>query len=80
MYDCASPRWVHVELQKDLDRVHRFIAAFEKLYGRKPRLEDAIGNFTVRVAQDMEMSVGGARYYIRAATERKPRYVRPEQA
>ena len=30
------------------------------------------------VAQDMEMSVGGARYYIRAATEGKSREVRQE--
>jgi len=67
-----------VELQKDSDRVDRFISAFEKLYGRKPWPEDAQGNFTVHVAQDMEMSVGGARYYIRAATEGKSRYVRPE--
>jgi hypothetical protein len=35
-------------------------------------------NFTIQVAQDMEMSVGGARYYIRAATEGKSRDVRPE--
>jgi hypothetical protein len=27
----------------------------------------------------MEMSVGGARYYIRAATEGKSRQVRPEE-
>jgi hypothetical protein len=67
-----------VELQKDSDRVDRFIAAFEKLYGRKPRPEDAQGNFTVHVAQDMQMSVGGARYYIRAATEGKSGYVCPE--
>jgi len=30
------------------------------------------GNFTIRVAQEMQMSVGGARYYIRMATEHKP--------
>jgi len=30
------------------------------------------------VAEDMEMSVGGARYYIRAATEGKSREVRQE--
>jgi hypothetical protein len=65
-------------MQKEPDRIHRCIEAFEKLYGRKPRPEDAQGNFTVHVAQDMEMSVGGARYYIRAATEGKSRYVRPE--
>lgn len=67
-----------VEMQREPERVHRFIEAFEKLYGRKPRPEDAEGNFTIQVAQDMEMSVGGARYYIRAATEGKSRYVRPE--
>jgi hypothetical protein len=67
-----------VELQKDSDRVERFITAFEKLYGRKPRPEDTQGNFTLHVAQNMEMGVGGARYYIRAATEDKSRYVRPE--
>jgi hypothetical protein len=59
-----------VELQREIDRVHRFVAAFEKLYGRKPRPEDATGNFTVQVAQDMEMSVGGTRYYIRLASVR----------
>ena len=48
-----------MELQKDSDRVHRFIEAFEKLYGRKPSQEDAEGNFAARVAQDMQMSVGG---------------------
>ena len=69
---------VLVEMQEEPDRVHRFIEAFEKLYGRKPRPKDAEGNFTIQVAQDMEMSVGGARYYIRAATEGKPRQVRPE--
>jgi hypothetical protein len=60
-----------VELEKDSDRVHRFIAAFEKQYGRRPTPEDAQGHFTTQVAQDMEMSVGGARYYIRVATEQK---------
>ena len=70
MYDYAPRRWVQVELQKDSDRVHRFIEAFEKLYGREPKPEDAEGNFVTRVAQDMRMSVGGARYYIRRATER----------
>ena len=59
-----------MELQKDSDRVYRFIAAFERLYGRRPRPEDAEGNFTVQVAQDLEMSVGGARYYIRLASPR----------
>jgi len=64
-------------MQEDADRVHRFIDAFEKLYGRKPKPEDAEGNFTLQVAQDMEMTVGGARYYIRAATEAKSKRVRP---
>ena len=56
-------------MQENSERVQRFIDAFEKLYGRKPRPEDAIGDFTVQVAQDMRMSVGGARYYLRRATE-----------
>jgi len=73
----AQP-WGSDEMQEEADRVHRFIEAFEKLYGRKPRPEDAEGNFTIQVAQDMEMSVGGARYYIRAATEDKSKQVRPE--
>ena len=67
-----------MELPRETDRLQRFVAAFEKLYGRQPSSEDAKGNFTAQVAQDMEMSVGGARYYIRAATEGRPRYVRPE--
>ena len=78
MYDYPPRRWVQVDLQKNSERVDRFIEAFEKRYGRKPRPEDAEGNFTVQVAQDMEMSVGGARYYIRAATEDKSRQVRLE--
>ena len=49
----------------------RFIEAFEKLYGRKPKAEGADGDFKIQVAQDMQMSVGGARYYIRLAAERK---------
>jgi hypothetical protein len=60
-----------VEMQDNMERVDRFIEAFEKLYGRKPNAEDADGNFKVQVAQDMQMSVGGARYYIRLASERK---------
>ena len=67
-----------MELQKDSDRVHRFIQAFEKLYGRKPTPEDAEGNFVIQVAQDMEMSVGGARYYIHAAAESRSRQMRFE--
>jgi hypothetical protein len=60
-----------VEMQNKPERVDRFIQAFEKLYGRKPRAEDADGDFKLQVAQDMQMSVGGARYYIRLASERK---------
>ena len=57
-------------MQENTQRVDRFIEAFEKLYGRKPRLEDAEGNFKIRVAEDMQISVGGARYYLRLAAER----------
>jgi hypothetical protein len=60
-----------VEMQNDTERIDRFIVAFEKLYGRKPKAEDADGNFKIQVAQDMQMSLGGARYYIRLASERK---------
>ena len=42
-----------------------------KLYGRKPKAEDADGDFKIQVAQDMQMSVGGPRYYIPLAAERK---------
>jgi hypothetical protein len=52
-------------MQENSERVQRFIDAFEKLYGRKPLPEDAVGDFTVQVAQDMRIRVGGARYYIR---------------
>ena len=55
--------------QKNSERVNRFIEAFEKLYGRKPRPEDTERSFMLQVSHDLEMSVGGARYYIRAATE-----------
>jgi len=65
-------------MQEEKDRVHRFTEAFEKLYGRKPSREDAEGHFAAQVAQDMEMSVGGARYYIRAATELASGPTRPE--
>jgi hypothetical protein len=58
-----------VEMQEDTQRVHRFIRTFEALYGRKPTPEDAEGNFKMRVAQEMQMSVGGARYYLRLAAE-----------
>jgi hypothetical protein len=71
MYDHPRRRWIQVKLQKDSDRVLSFIEAFEKLYGRKPRHEDSVGTFTIQVAQEMQMSVGGARYYIRKATEQE---------
>jgi hypothetical protein len=58
-------------MQNNTERVGRFIEAFEKLYGRKPKAEDANGDFKIQVAQDMRMSVGGARYYIRSSSERK---------
>ena len=56
-------------MREDSNYVYRFIEAFEKLYGRKPTLEDAERNFKIQVAQDMEMSVGGARYNLRLAAE-----------
>jgi hypothetical protein len=78
MYDLfASSLRVSVEMQEERNRVHRFTEAFEKLYGRKPQLEDAEGSFALQVAQDMDMSVEGARYYIRAVTEGKSRQVGP---
>jgi hypothetical protein len=58
-------------MQNDTERVDRFIEAIEKLSGRKPKAEDAEGDFKIQIAQDMQMSVGGARYYIRLAAERK---------
>ena len=58
-----------VEMQENKQRVYRFIEAFEKLYGRKPNPQDAQGNFRIQVAQDMQISVGGARYYLRLAAE-----------
>jgi PAS domain S-box-containing protein len=65
----SDGRASYVDIQKDSERVQRFVVAFEKLYGRKPRREDAFGEFTAQVALDMRMSVGGARYYLRWATE-----------
>jgi hypothetical protein len=52
-------------------RIYRFIAAFEERYVRKPKPEDAEGDFKIRVAEDMEMSLGGARYYLRLAAEQE---------
>ena len=57
------------EMESDNERVCRFIQAFESIYKRKPTIEDAEGDFKLRVAQDMHMSVGGARYYLRLAVE-----------
>jgi hypothetical protein len=54
-------------MQETRERIQRFIEAFERVYGRKPKLDDAEGNFKLQVAQDMQMSVGGARYYLRLA-------------
>jgi len=48
---------------------YRFIQAFETLNGRKPTPEDAEGDFRIRVAQEMQMRIGGARYYLRLAAE-----------
>lgn len=58
-------------MELDQERVRTFREAFEELYKRKPRLEDAESDFKLRVAQDMHMSVGGARYYLRLAAEQK---------
>ena len=58
-------------MQKDRERLRRFIEAFESIYGRKPKPGDAEGDFKIQVAQDMQMSVGGANYYLRLATERE---------
>lgn len=57
------------KMQEDRERIYRFIQAFETLYGRKPAPEDADGDFKIRVAQEMQMSIGGARYYLRLAAE-----------
>jgi hypothetical protein len=42
-------------MQEEIDRVQRFIEAFEKLYGRKPKPEDAEFLFpAVRLAEICE--------------------------
>lgn len=56
-------------MESDHERIRRFIQAFEEIYKRRPTLEDVEGDFTRQVAQDMHMSVGGARYYLRMATK-----------
>ena len=60
-------------MESDRERVRRFIEVFEDIYKRKPRVEDTEGDFKRKVAQDMHMSVGGARYHLRLAAgcERK---------
>jgi len=60
-------------MESDRERVRRFIEAFEDTYKRKPRVEDAEGDFMRKVAQDMHMSVGGARYYLRGCGVRTER-------
>jgi hypothetical protein len=60
---------VQLEMGPDKDRIRRFIESFEKIYKRRPTLEDVEGDFKLQVAQDMNMSVGGARYYLRLAAE-----------
>ncbi len=47
-------------MQEHPQRIYRFIEAFEKLYGRTPKPEDAESDFKIKVAQDAQMSVGGA--------------------
>jgi len=59
------------EMQPATDRMQTFIEAFEKLYGRKPEREEANGDFKIQVARDMQMSVGGPRYYLHLAIEHK---------
>ena len=56
-------------MESDRERVNRFIQVFENTYKRKPTLQDAEGDFKLRVAEDLHMSVGGARYYLRLAVE-----------
>ena len=63
------PLQLDMEKRQNSEHVYRFVAALQKPYGRKPKPEDAVGDFVVQVAQDMRMAVGGARYYLRWATE-----------
>ena len=63
-------RNVRMEMQNNTERVDRFLEAFEKLYGRKPKAEGAHGDFKIQIAQDMQMNVGGP-HYIRMTAERK---------
>jgi hypothetical protein len=51
-----------------------FIEFFEKAYRRKPTPEDQRGQFLVRVAVDLRISLEAARHYLRlaASPDRKP--------
>ena len=51
-----------------------FIEFFEKAYDRKPTPEDQRGEFLVRVARDLRISLEEARHYLRlaASPDRKP--------
>ena len=62
-----------LDMQDEKGRIYRFIEAFEERYGRKPVPQDAEGDFKLRVARDLQMSVGGARYYLRLAAEQTQR-------
>jgi hypothetical protein len=60
-YDVFGRDTIRVlNMPEEKERIYRFIAAFEERYGRKPKLEDAEGDFKLQVARDMQMSVGGA--------------------
>ena len=63
-------------MEISIEHVRRFIETFEQRYGRKPELEDTEGDFKLQVAEDMQMSAGGARYYLRAAAEHQERMKR----
>jgi hypothetical protein len=69
-YDVVGRDTIRVlNMPEEKERIYRFIVAFEERYGRKPKVEDAEGDFKLQVARDMQMSVGGARYYLRLAAE-----------
>ena len=65
---CSSPR-VGCFMTKQ-----EFIEFFEKAYDRKPTPEDQRGEFLVRVARDLRISLEEARHYLRlaASPDRKP--------
>ena len=62
---------IPVGKQENTERINRFIEAFSKFYGRNPEPEDAVGDFAHQVARDLQMHVGGARYYLRWAMRTK---------